>query len=88
MNPRTRKKLVATANRREGVYNRTGEPSVTFATEEEQQRECALTFVKKSEQAIHSLLRRGRDDKIRTCGLCVPNAALYQTEPHPVKQVA
>ena len=27
---RTRKKLVATANRREGVYNRTGEPSVTF----------------------------------------------------------
>lgn len=26
----TRKKLVATANRREGVYNRTGEPSVTF----------------------------------------------------------
>ena len=26
----TRKKLVATANRREGVYNRAGEPSVTF----------------------------------------------------------
>ena len=25
-----RKKLVATASRREGVYNRTGEPSVTF----------------------------------------------------------
>ena len=25
-----RKKLVATANRREGVYNRAGEPSVTF----------------------------------------------------------
>ena len=24
----------------------------------------------------------GRDDRIRTCGLCVPNAALYQTEPH------
>ena len=23
-----------------------------------------------------------RGDKIRTCGLCVPNAALYQTEPH------
>ncbi len=22
-----------------------------------------------------------RGDKIRTCGLCVPNAALYQTEP-------
>ena len=26
----TRKKLVATANRRDGVYNRTGKPSVTF----------------------------------------------------------
>ena len=29
-NSRTRKKLVAAASRREGVYNRTGEPSVTF----------------------------------------------------------
>ena len=29
-------------------------------------------------------LLHGRDDKIRTCGLCVPNAALYQTEPHLV----
>ena len=27
---RTRKKLAATASRREGVYNRTGEPSVAF----------------------------------------------------------
>ena len=26
----------------------------------------------------------GRGDRIRTCGLCVPNAALYQTEPHLV----
>ena len=25
----------------------------------------------------------GRDDRIRTCGLCVPNATLYQAEPHP-----
>lgn len=33
---RTRKKLVATASRREGVYNRTGEPSVTFCEKEEQ----------------------------------------------------
>ena len=32
----TRKKLVATASRREGVYNRTGEPSVTFGEKEEQ----------------------------------------------------
>ena len=33
---RTRKKLVATANRREGVLSRTGEPSVTFCEKEEQ----------------------------------------------------
>ena len=26
----------------------------------------------------------GRDDRIRTCGILVPNQALYQTEPHPV----
>src|SRR5699024_11664624 len=25
---------------------------------------------------------RNRNDRIRTCGLCVPNAAIYQTEPH------
>ncbi|HJB26368.1 MAG TPA: hypothetical protein H9662_07140 [Firmicutes bacterium] len=31
-----RKKLVATASRREGACNRTGEPSVTFCGEEEQ----------------------------------------------------
>ena len=34
-----------------------------------------------------SRLRRfgvfGRDGEIRTHDLCVPNAALYQTEPHP-----
>ncbi len=36
LNFRTHKKLVATANRREGVYNRTGEPSVTFCEKEEQ----------------------------------------------------
>ena len=31
-----------------------------------------------------SRLLTGRGDRIRTCGLCVPNAALYQTEPHLV----
>ena len=33
-----------------------------------------------SELEVRAL--RGRDDRIRTCDLCVPNAALYQTEPH------
>ena len=28
-------------------------------------------------------LYSGRDDWIRTSGLCVPNATLYQAEPHP-----
>ena len=42
----TRKELVATANRREGVYNRAGEPSVTFCGKKEQRRECALIFEK------------------------------------------
>ena len=46
MNSRTRKKLVATANRCEGVYNRAGEPSVTFCEKEEQRRERALIFIK------------------------------------------
>ena len=32
---RSRKKVVATVSRREGVYNRTGEPSVIFAEKEE-----------------------------------------------------
>ena len=45
------------------------------------------------ESSIHKQIKKythegcislsGRDDRIRTCGLCVPNATLYQTEPHP-----
>ena len=34
-----RKKLVATVNRREGVYNRTGEQGATFCVKEEQRSE-------------------------------------------------
>ena len=40
----TRKKLVATVNRCEGVYNRAGEPNVTSGGKEEQRRERALIF--------------------------------------------
>ena len=46
LNPRTRKRLAATANRRAGACNRAGEPSVTFCAKEEQRRKCALIFVK------------------------------------------
>ena len=37
---RNPQKLVATASRREGVYNRAGEPSVIFAEKEELHSEC------------------------------------------------
>ena len=30
-----------------------------------------------------SMTMNGRDDRIRTCGLIVPNDARYQTVPHP-----
>ena len=58
MTPRTCKKLVASAWRREGVYNRTGEPSVTFCAKEEQQRERALIF-EKSRSKRHAAYIRG-----------------------------
>ena len=32
---------------------------------------------------LTSVLENGRDDRIRTCGLFVPNEARYQTVPHP-----
>ena len=47
----TRKKLVATASRREGAYNRAGEPSVTFCGEEEQWSGRLIFTLWKSEQA-------------------------------------
>lgn len=31
---------------------------------------------------LYCLFLYGRGERIRTSGLCVPNAALYQTEPH------
>lgn len=30
----------------------------------------------------------GRDDRIRTCDLLIPNQALYQAEPHPDNAMA
>ncbi len=35
-----------------------------------------------TESSVFMRFIRSRGDKIRTCDLCVPNAALYQTEPH------
>ena len=36
----------------------------------------------KRESLVKLDSRKNRGDKIRTCGLYVPNVALYQTEPH------
>lgn len=41
--------------------------------------------MKKGAMLLHNPLDcSGRDERIRTSGFCVPNAALYQAEPHPV----
>ena len=39
---------------------------------------CSLSHSDNSPRRLH-----GRDDRIRTCGLIVPNDARYQTVPHP-----
>ena len=45
-------------------------------------RERASSWPLDHEAKIHGVYCKvHRGDKIRTCGLCVPNAALYQTEP-------
>ena len=45
---------------------------------EEQQNERALTFIKKSEQALYRLLRRGDPAGTRTPDLRLKRALLYQ----------
>ena len=44
------------------------------------------SYISASFTRLKCSFQLGRDDRIRTCGLCVPNATLYQTEPHPVTQ--
>ena len=45
----------------------------------------SILYLKNCTKKDHRFLGgRGRDDRIRTCGILVPNQALYQTEPHPV----
>ena len=58
------KKLVARRKRRERVYNRAGEPSVTFCGKEEQRRERALIFIK------------SRSKRYKACSDVVPVAGL------------
>ncbi len=56
--------------------------TVLFQPEKEKQKTAEAV----ENTAFPAVLSVGRDDRIRTCGLCVPNATLYQTEPHPVTQ--
>ncbi len=48
---KTHKKVVATASRREGVYNRTGKPSVTFCERGEARKRADDFLHKKSKQS-------------------------------------
>ena len=45
------------------------------------------TTKQKTKHGFCRALFFGRGDGIRTRDLCVPNAALYQTEPHPDKKI-
>ena len=43
----------------------------------------AVTECFRTMSQLLPFLKNGRDDRIRTCDLIVPNDALYQAEPHP-----
>ena len=47
----------------------------------------SILIKKQKTPLMRGFLLFGRDDRIRTCGLCVPNATLYQAEPHPVTKI-
>ena len=49
----------------------------------QQKYECAIK-IKRVKTNCFGPYIFGRDERIRTSGLSVPNAALHQTEPHPV----
>ncbi len=57
----SRKKVVATASRREGVYNRTGEPSVPFCEKGEARKRANDFFCIKKIEAKRTLLRRAKE---------------------------
>lgn len=45
-------------------------------------------FLHTKRKPLNRAALKSRDDRIRTCGLLVPNEALYQAEPHPVNIIA
>ena len=80
----SRKKVVATAKRRERVYKGAVEPSVPFCEKGGTTAHMADFSVRKigTEQ---SPFRRGGDGGIRTLDLCVANAALSQLSYTPAQ---
>ena|GEM_PF-2335463 len=80
----TRKKLVATVSRREGVYNRTGEPSATFFEKGAAADKAKPYFMEIKCGEPKGLPRRGGPEGDRTLDLCIANAALSQLSYRPV----
>ena len=73
----SRKKVVATASRRECGYKRTGEPSVPFYEKGGTAKQVTDFFHKKNRNK-RNLFRRGACDGTRTCDLRITNALHYQ----------
>ena len=59
-----RKSVVATASRREGVYNRTGEPSADFCGEECWRSEGEVAFLKQKSRRERYEVRDDEGDGI------------------------
>ena len=70
--------LQKTKTARKAAHQLRAQRSGSQLEKEEQRSERALTFEKKSEQAIRSLLRRGAGDEARTRYLHLGKVALYQ----------
>ena len=51
LNPRNTQKLAVTASRRKDVYNRTGEPSVTFCERGNAEKRADVFLARKTEQS-------------------------------------
>ena len=76
---RTRKRLVATGSRREGVYNRAGEPSVTFCGKGRTVERVTDFFEIKNRNERNSF-RRGMPERSRTSGTQFRKLLLYPAE--------
>ena len=53
-----------------------------FAARKQKSQAQTPIHFKQKKKTLKGSFSFGRDDRIRTCDFCVPNAALYQTEPH------